>query len=240
VAAARPIARLVEVFLPGICCECGVVLAALDRGLCASCWSEAIPSVGRRCPVCGGENELDEERCLSCIEAPPPQEATEVWGEHSGTLRRALLQLKHHRRDEIAVPLGDRLAAQVALAGLAEQLDLVTAVPSHPIHRVRRGWAAAELLGRVVARRLEVPFSRLLSRRGAGRQARRTRAGRRELGRRAFVARRRLGGLTVLLVDDVTTTGTTLRRAAQALLTAGAASVRCAVVTAAADPRRMA
>lgn len=190
--------------------------------------------------MCGGDNELGDERCLSCIENPPPQEATVVWGEHSGVLRRAVLALKHHRRDDIAGPLADRLAARVALDDGADPLDLVTAVPSHPLHRIRRGWAAAELVGRAVARRLELPYSKLLARHGARRQAGRTRAGRRELGRRTFTTRRQLDGVRVLLVDDVTTTGTTLRRATQALLGAGAKSVRCAVVSAAADPRRLA
>lgn len=234
----RP-ARLVETLLPSLCIQCEEVLSAGERGLCSRCWSTVVPVVGSRCRRCGGPVGEPGEECLACASSPPPQQAMVVWGEYDGTLRRALLAMKHHGHDELARQLGQRLTSRVASCGLADGINFVTAVPSHTVHRLRRGWSAADLLAREVARELELPFARLLRRRGVGRQAGRTRVQRRALGRGAFAVRRLPPSSSVLLVDDVVTTGSTLRRATQALLAGGADAVACAALSFAPDPRRL-
>jgi predicted amidophosphoribosyltransferase len=175
---------------------------------------------------------------LGCLQSAPPQSATVVWGEHDGVLRTAVLSLKHHRRDDLAQPLGSRLAAAVAPASWAPSIDVICGVPSHPLRRFRRPWAAADLLASSVGRRLDKPVVTLLRRHGLHRQAGNSRARRLELPRRSFSASRRARGLTILLIDDVTTTGSTIRRASEALLGAGAETVYCAVLAHAPDSRR--
>jgi predicted amidophosphoribosyltransferase len=162
-----------------------------------------------------------------------------IWGEYEGVLRSAVLALKHRGRDEFARPLGQRLTALVAAQPWAPEIELVTAVPSHWLHRLRRSWAAAELLARVTAKALGVRFTTLLRRRGVARQARRTRAQRLQLPGRSFSARSVASGRSILLVDDVTTTGSTLRRASQALLEVGAKAVYCAALARTADVGRL-
>ncbi len=230
----------VETLLPSTCPGCDGELPGFARGLCPACWSTLTPFPGPRCPRCGGETDCAGAACLACATAPPPQAGTVILGEHAGRLRVAVLALKHHGRDELASPLAARLADRVATAAWARDLDLVMAVPSHPLHRLRRGWTAAELVARGVARRLALPHRCGLRRHGIRRQAGRGRAARRRLPRRAFTAGELPTGTRVLLVDDVTTTGMTLRRASEALLAAGAAVVYCAAVAAAVDPRRLA
>ncbi len=207
--------------------------------MCAGCWSTVIPVPDTRCQRCGGETDGGEPLCLSCATQPPPQASTTVWGEYDGTLRRAILALKHHGRDELARPLGHRLAVRLASRPWLENVDAVVPVPSHPLRRAQRGWVAAELLARVVAKDLERPFVRALRRHGIGLQVRRTRAQRHDLGANSFRAVKRPHRRTILLIDDVTTTGATLRRATQALLDAGAAAVHCAALSIALDPRRL-
>jgi len=232
------ISAAIEVFLPSLCLHCGAALAGSDSALCSACWSMLAPANGPSCPFCGGPNDNVDAPCLSCHESPPPQIGTAVLAEHAGALRTAIVALKHGRRDELAAPLGRRLAALSAVASRPGKTDMVTAVPSHRLHRLRRGHSAAELIARQLARELRLPFSRLLRRRGLGRQTGHSRAQRLLLRRRHFVPRRRISGLRVLLVDDVTTTGTTLRRATEALREAGASAVFCAVLARAPDPRR--
>jgi len=229
---------LKETLLPALCVACDGVLAGDDRGLCSACRSRMVPASGPCCPSCGHPSDSDTEPCLGCVASPPPQEATILWGSYEGVLRRAILALKHGGHDELARPLGDRLAARLGLApGLAE-ITVVTAVPSHEIRRLRRGASAAGLLAREIASTIRRNRVRALQRHGLGRQAGRTRVQRTQLPRGSFSAKRTLTGERVLLVDDVCTTGTTLRRAAETLIEAGAEAVICTAMAHAPDPRR--
>lgn len=227
---ARLIAEAAEVVLPSLCPSCQTPLAGTDRGLCRECWSRLLPAPGDRCDRCGGPATSGDQVCTGCTADPPPQQGTVIWGEYEGVLRTAILALKHHGHDELADPLAERLAARVRLASWAGEVGLVVPVPSHPLHRLRRGWTAAQLLARDVARRCGVPEVRVLRRRGLGRQAGRSRTQRLALPPRTFEARADLAGARVLVVDDVTTTGATLSRVARALLDAGAGAVFCAAV----------
>jgi len=227
-----------EVALPSLCPSCHAPLGGRERGLCSTCWSSTIPWAGPSCPRCGGVSDQAEELCLACAQDPPPQRFTVVWGEYAGVLRTAVLALKHRGRDELAVALGRRLASRVAIHPWAAEIDVVTAVPSHLLYRLSRGWTAAELLARAVAHELGVDFARLLRRRGLARQAGQRRAARLQMPRWVFAPRPAVRGRRVLLVDDVTTTGTTLRRAAETLAEAGAGAVFCAALAGAPDSRR--
>ena len=125
------------------------------------------------------------------------------------------------------------LARAMARRVRHERVDVVTWAPTSARRRRRRGYDQAELLARAVAWRLGVPCRRLLRRVDdpRGPQTGRTRAER--LAGPTFVARRRVRGV-VLVVDDVVTTGATLRAAETALLAGGARSVRS--IAAAATP----
>lgn len=164
-----------------------------------------------------------------------------VWGEYDGTLRDAVLTLKHRGHDQVAGPLGSRLAARISVESWAEDITLVTSVPSHPVHRLRRGFNAAEVLARSVARAIGRPYRETLRRHGLDRQASRTRAQRKRLQPRRFSARTptAIHEQTVLLIDDVMTTGTTVRRAVQTLLDGGASAVYAGAPALTPDPRSM-
>jgi predicted amidophosphoribosyltransferase len=162
-----------------------------------------------------------------------------IWGEYEGALRQVVLALKGAGFDQLATPLGNRLAGVVSLQEWAASIDVVVAVPSHPLRRLRVGWSAASCLAAVVARSLDRPTARLMRRHGLGRQTGRSRAQRRALGRRTFSCSSTIAGKRVLIVDDVVTTGTTLKRAAESALDAGAQLAFCAAVAAAPDARRV-
>lgn len=206
--------------------------------MCGMCWAMVLPLAGASCPRCGGPVDEEGEPCLQCIQSPPPQQMTVVWGEHDGALRGAILSLKHGNRDDLAAPLARRLTAAIAATAMPASLDLVTWVPSHPIRRIRRPYTAAQLLSLKVAGSLNVPHRKLLVRRGLGRQTARSRARRLRLPARAFRAAAAARSRSVLLIDDVITTGTTLRRAAKAILDAGADAVFCAALARTPDSRR--
>ena len=110
---------------------------------------------------------------------------------------------------------------------------VVTWAPTTSQRRAGRGFDHAHLLARPVARALGLPCRGLLRRPGSLRQTGRTAAQRLQGPR--FEAMGRVNG-SVVIVDDVVTTGATLRAAAEALRSAGAASVHAVVL--ARTPRR--
>jgi ComF family protein len=100
-------------------------------------------------------------------------------------------------------------------------------VPLYPLRESQRGYNQAALLARPLAERLDFPYAPglLARRRQTAPQVGLSRARRRENVRDAFDARPGVEGRVVLLVDDVTTTGSTLASAATACLAAGATRV---------------
>lgn len=140
-------------------------------------------------------------------------------------LRDVVVGLKYRRLEYLGDALGDALAERFApdLAGCAA----VVAVPLHWTRALRRGYNQAELIARRVARRLGVPLERPLARRYASPQTGLPRERRLANLSRAFAWRagRPRGAPHWLLVDDVVTTGTTLRRAARALRRGGVGEV---------------
>jgi len=183
-------------------------------------------------------SDADDEPCLACRNEPPVRERTVVWGEYDGVLRKAILALKHHGRDELAAGLGLRLAGRIAAEPWASSIDCVTFVPSHRVWVMRRGYTAAQMLARTVGRALACPFTKLLRRRGLRRQVHQSHTQRLGLSSQSFATTRPTRQL-VLLIDDVVTTGTTLERAARALLDAGAPSVYCAALAATPQTRKV-
>jgi predicted amidophosphoribosyltransferase len=155
-------------------------------------------------------------------------------------LRSAILALKHQGRDELTRPLASRLAAGISMAPWSHRVERVSFVPSHLFYRYRRSYSAAHLLARAVAKALGLPVSTLLRRHGLGRQARRSRAERLKLAASSFTGVKQSLSGEILLIDDVTTTGTTLQRAAAALLRCGASTVYCAALAQSPEARSVA
>ncbi|WP_354701302.1 hypothetical protein DSM112329_01614 [Paraconexibacter sp. AEG42_29] len=144
---------------------------------------------------------------------------------YTGPATRLVAALKYRG----ALPCARLMAAQVvagAPPGLLGPAATLVPVPTHPGRTRRRGYDQADVLARAIAARSGIPVVRCLKRTGAGavRQQGAGRAERLEAGR-IDLRLTRPPPSHVVLVDDVHTTGATLRAAAARLREAGAADV---------------
>lgn len=148
---------------------------------------------------------------------------------HAPLLRKAIWTFKYRRVPGIAQALTE-LMVQMPLPRLPPDAVLCP-VPLHWSRRFQRGFNQAELLARGLSTRIGVPQRPLLLRvRPTGYQSHRNRGERLTALKGAFVCRERPAPRTVVLVDDLATTGATLDSCAAALKAAGAERVEAWVV----------
>jgi ComF family protein len=193
-----------------------------------------------RCAACDDDVRVGALFCPTCastvLPCPAPSRGDPfaargllAAGAYGGALATAIRRAKHDDRPELARSLGRLLGAVCREAEL--EVDVVVPVPLHARRLAERRFDQAALLARGVARALGVPMRAALVRRVfATSQTTRSAEGRRVALAGAFEAREAVVGLSVLLVDDVVTTGSTALAAARALTLAGARSVSFACV----------
>lgn len=215
-----------EVVYPRRCAGCG----ARGAWVCDSCLRDLELFAPPWCAGCGMPRRLGICRCA---DLPPGVAAARAVGPFAGWLRKAIIALKYEDEPDRAGHLGHLLAGAVAdLAPAA----LLAPVPLHQSRSKQRGYNQSALLAAAASARLGWPTGEPLERtRATGQQARLDAAGRRTNVAGAFGLApgwdaARLTGQTVVLVDDVMTTGSTIGACAAVLSAAGAAQVFVATV----------
>ena len=189
----------------------------------------------QRCEACGCNARVLCVKCRTQLfaMAQPECDAAVVAVAYEGIARRLILNLKYHNRRQIVSVLVELLAQRIMqrAPNIATICDVVTWAPTSTARVRRRGLDQAELLARRLARVLDVPCRQLLIKTSTNVQ---TGASREERLRGSVFSARKLGvNSHVIVVDDVVTTGTTLRCAADALHKAGARQVTCVAVASA-------
>jgi competence protein ComFC len=192
---------------------------------CDSCQMSTIILGDDICPKCGNPQTADNA-CQNCSSLSPAFFFLRSWAIYHGPLREAIHRLKYQQD----IALGEIFSRPMIelLARLGWRVDLVLPVPLSQERYQQRGYNQAGLLARPVALALNIPYQpRALERwRNTDSQVGLSAEQRITNVAGAFKASRRLvKDCSILVIDDVTTTGATINSCAEALLQAGAGQV---------------
>ena len=242
------IAPLVQAALgfvyPPECSLCGTEIDGLPNVFCVLCQEKLKPVLLNECPRCGaplGPYADLTKGCGQCRKESFAFDRVVRLGIYDGEMRLACLRAKAAGGSNLARGLADLLVDQKQSMLKDFGVDLVVPIPEHWSRRLLHPHYAAETLSRQVARRLGIRFSRttLLKHRRTPKQATSPTPLRRLQQQGSFVVRRTsdVAEKTILLVDDILTTGSTASAAAKTLKNAGASRVIVAVI--AVSPLRM-
>lgn len=229
-----------QLILPNACLVCDAPegdRTDFRHGLCIDC-RRAVPddphAVCPRCAATVGPHTDTTDGCVACRAVSLGFAAAFRLGMYRDRLREAVLRIKSSGGEGLAESLGRTFAESLAPRVCDRGIEVVVPVPLHWRRWWLRGYNQAESVARELAVGLGVRFEpRALRRvRHTPQQAQPSASARRENVKGAFRARRRarIAGRTVLLVDDVMTTGSTLGEAARTLRAAGASRVLVAVL----------
>lgn len=231
---------MLEALYPRRCALCGAAVEDPRDG--DGCEDHALPDgpPGARCAKCGAAlpQGLEEAgRCAECRREPPGWTRLVALADYreQAAIRDWILAFKHGARAELADPLGDALAERWMRETSAEEREgaVLVPVPLHAWRRIERGYDQARLLAEAVGARARVPVARALARaRPTAVQGSAGAVSRAANVRGAFRRSRwpprsssRVAGASAWLVDDVVTSGATLRECARVLRRLGARDV---------------
>ena len=223
---------VLHLLFPPQCIGCGGLVAE-DFGLCGTCWRDTPFVTGLSCDKCGvpmtGEETGQPEHCDDCLTVARPWNRGRSALVYRDTARKLVLGLKHGDRQDLVRPAA-RWMAGIAGPLLHDDTVLVP-VPAHYYRLLRRRYNQAALLAHEVGKQVQRPVlpDLLIRSRATAVQDGMTRDQRFANMSGAVVPSKsgklRLAGRSVLLVDDVMTSGATLAAATDACHGAGARAV---------------
>jgi ComF family protein len=240
----RALKSLIDLIYPPRCPICQAFLQdqntlknGQDLPFCQACLRDFTEIKSPLCSLCGRpfSDGVEWDRvCEDCLRKRPSYDIARAPYLYEGALMTAIHELKYAQRSHLADSLGSLLAlfAQSWIGELKGYL--ITPVPLHPRRLRARGFNQSLLLAKRVARETgaELDFLSLRRTRFTKPQTELSSEERKKNVRKAFgvlkpdVVKRR----TIVLVDDVATTGSTLNECAKALKKAGADRVLCLVL----------
>ena len=235
---------LLDFVYPQTCPICRNHLKREEKDLCDDCWKALALVPSPYCPYCKvfleNEGEIADHHC-ACLSKPEERRILAV--RSLGTFDDHYQKLVHRLKYEKKIHLGRRLAQKLGESVSEEKefagCDMVIPVPLHRARERERGFNQSEVLAEGISRVIGISLAKdiLKRKRNTKDQTYLNAQQRAENVRGAFVVTQpeNIDGKSVILVDDVMTTGATLNECARMLLEAGATRVFAATLAVVVD-----
>ena len=216
----RSIWNALDLLFPPVCGGCGKI----GSRWCAECQQRVKILSGTLCEICG--LPLDKAGiCDTCRADRPHFRALRAWAVFENPVQTALHKLKY-RRD---ISMGDSLASHMLsfVRELNWPMDMIVPIPLGKERHKQRGYNQVGMIAKPLAMALNVEYApnELMRRKETRTQVGLTKTERKENVDGAFQAGVGVREKTVLVMDDVSTTGSTLSSSAEALYSSGAKDV---------------
>ena len=214
-----------DLVTPRHCVVCGE--ASGDSYLCPACRETIVlRSLDGCCKICGAMPK-DGSRgfafCSRCLSEPPAYDMARSAAMYEGAVREMILALKYKQGTYLVGELARLVEGCVRSAYCEERIDAICSVPLYPTKQRDRGYNQSALIAKELSKQLKVPFMpELLERvRHTPTQTRMDSVARKANVANAFQSPIEMQdyvyGRSILLVDDVFTTGATCSECAVAL-----------------------
>jgi len=224
--------KLFDLLLPPRCASCQDIVLE-NKTLCGPCWIDANFISAPFCACCGLPFEIDVADgalCLNCSKRPPPFTQTRCVFAYDDFSKGMILSFKHGDRCDLAPTFAQMMARSGT--DLIAATDLILPIPLHWRRLGMRRYNQAGLLANEISKITHIPTcpNTLKRIRHTQTQGHLSRMARQRNLQGAFKVEKNIKGKSILLIDDVLTTGSTLINATNTLLKAGAIEVRCLTI----------
>jgi ComF family protein len=223
---------LFQFFLPPQCPCCEKFLEEGQQGLCSNCLSEIRWIEPPFCSICGIpfiSKKVENHPCGACVTHRKYFTMARAWGAYEGSLQEAIHRWKYEGKTYLTPFFAEWMEEGLNRYWGPHSLDLLIPAPLHPQRLRERGFNQALLLVKELSRRTGIPYRKTILQKKKPTIPQVNLSGtEREKGLRgAFqvIGKEELLGKSVLLVDDVYTTGVTVNECSKVLLRGGAERV---------------
>lgn len=195
----------------------------LYNPFCKNCWEGIERYSGPACKACGMPTVSSYTTiCETCLKTPPPFSQVLYYGIYEGQLKEAIHLLKFNGIKRLSMPLSF-LFAELPIP----RVDGIVPVPLHKKRLLQRGFNQAAAISQSLSEKLKIPLMLHVLTKVIDTPPQIKVSGKERIKnvQDAYSVSDEVEGLELLLVDDVITTGATVRECAKALMDAGAKDV---------------
>ncbi|MCK5198928.1 MAG: ComF family protein [Spirochaetales bacterium] len=216
------IKKVITLILPERCILCGEIITDKTNfnPLCSACEAGLASLQGNVCSTCGFPLISEVNNCLRCREVKFNYLSNRSVFKYHGSIKEIIYQYKFNNRKSLSFYFA-KILSDVLINNYPG--SIIVPVPGRKIVRKNRGWEHIDLIGKILKHKYKLPVQKLLIRKGKKAQKTLSRENRAENLRKSIRIQKNIKTFpaSVVLLDDVFTTGTTINECAGILKSAG-------------------